>query len=230
MRLIGRKPARRPDSRPSRERLQELLERSRIELRPAQLDQLWRYHRLLWERNQDRDLTRIVGFDATVIKHYVDCMIVGDQVELPSPLVDIGTGAGFPGIPLKIRYPELVLTLAEPRPRRAQFLRDASTLLKFKNVDVFDHKVTSQSFRKPMAAAISRAFETIDKTILRTHGCLGEGGKIFFMKGPNADDDLALAKKRLGDSFRVVQDKHYALPHTPHKRRLIVVEILRRGP
>ena len=81
-----------------------------------------------------------------------------------------------------------------------------------------------------MLTRLSRAFETIDKTILRTHGCLDEGGKIFFMKGPNADDDLALAKKRLGDSFEVVLDKRYSLPHTPHKRRLIVVEIKRRGP
>jgi 16S rRNA (guanine527-N7)-methyltransferase len=186
----------RAHSRPSRERLQELLEKSGIHLTPPQLDQLWRYHRLLWERNRDRDLTRIVGFDATVIKHYVDCMIVGDHADLPCPLVDIGTGAGFPGIPLKIRYPHLTLTLAEPRPRRAAFLRDACQMLRFQNVDVFDHKVTSQSFQKPMAAAISRALE------------------------------LALARKRVTKSFRVVADQHYVLPHTKHKRRLIVVEII----
>src|SRR5688500_9185945 len=110
---------------PSLQRMGDMLARSGLKLNKEQLDQLWRYHNLIRNRNQDRDLTRIVEFEQMVVKHYVDCMIVGKFVTLPTPLLDIGTGAGFPGIPLKIRYPHLKITLAEPRPRRVEFLKEA---------------------------------------------------------------------------------------------------------
>lgn len=159
-----------------------------------------------------------------VIKHYVDSMIVGDFVRLPSPLIDIGTGAGFPGIPLKIRYPNLHIVFAEPRPRRVDFLKEASKLLGFRNVEFFDHKVVSQSFQKPMAGVITRAVEVIEKTLLRSSGCLTKGGKAIFLKGPNCDEEIREALKRCGKTHRLVSDESYVLPHTPHQRRLVVFQ------
>jgi 16S rRNA (guanine527-N7)-methyltransferase len=76
-----------------------------------------------------------------VVKHYVDSMIVADLCEIPSPLVDVGTGAGLPGIPLKIRLPKLKLVLAEPRPKRVEFLHEAVSELRLEGVGVFPHKV-----------------------------------------------------------------------------------------
>ena len=181
------RPFRKPSSSPSIQQMAKMLERSQIKLNQQQLDQLWRYHNLIRRRNQDRELTRIIGFEPMVIKHYVDCMIIGKFFNLPSPLVDVGTGAGFPGIPLKIRYPHLKMVLAEPRPKRVAFLREAIAELGLKNVEVFEHKVSSRSFTQPMKGVITRAVETMDKTILRTSGCLEPGGYLVFMKGPGVD-------------------------------------------
>jgi 16S rRNA (guanine527-N7)-methyltransferase len=210
--------------RPGPDWMREILERADIRLNPQQLDQLWRYHTLLRARNKDRDLTRIVDFQQMVMKHYVDCMLVGKLVQLPSPLLDVGTGAGFPGIPLKIRYPHLAITLAEPRPRRVEFLHEAIEALGLQRVEVFDHKVVSRSFGKPMAGVITRALETIDKTLLRTSACTPVGCKLFFMKGPSAQPELDEAMRRFANQFRIAQDEHYRLPGTPHERRLIVLE------
>lgn len=199
-----------------------ILERSGIHLKHAQLDQLWRYHSLLRKRNQDRDLTRLIGFESIVIKHYVDCMIVGNWIPLPSPLLDIGSGAGFPGIPLKIRYPHLDIILAEPRPRRIEFLKEALATLGLARIEVFEHKVVSRSFQQPVKGVVTRALEEIEKTFLRTSACLDKGGLLIFMKGPSVDDEVREARRRFGGQFELILDKSYCLPATPYQRRLIV--------
>lgn len=192
----------------------------------GQFKRLWDYHNWLRHRNDDRELTRIINFEAVVIKHYVDCLIVGDLIELPSPLMDLGSGAGFPGIPLKIRYPQLEMVLAEPRPKRVLFLNEVIERCHLENISVFDHKVVSQSFTAPMGGIISRAVEEIVKTLLRCQGCTVPGSKVIFMKGPNVGDELKEAQRRLGETYRLVMDKPYRLPHTQHERRLIVYERL----
>jgi len=223
-------PRSRPPARggppPSPDRLRGLLAGAGIRLPAPALDRLWRYHTLLRSRNDDRDLTRIVGFEPMVVKHYLDCLIVGDLFALPSPLLDIGTGAGFPGIPLAIRYPKLHITLAEPRPRRVAFLEEARRTLQLRNTEVFEHKVSSRSFRRPVAGVITRALEHMEKTLARTSGCTTVGARYIFMKGPNADDDLRDVRQRYGTELRLVLDRSYTLPRTPHQRRLIVFERL----
>lgn len=201
-----------------------MLQDAGIKLSDAALDRLWRYHTLLHTRNDDRDLTRIVGFEPMVVKHYVDSMIVGDLFTLPATMLDIGTGAGLPGIPLSIRYPAVRFTLAEPRPRRVQFLDEVRRTLGLSNVKIFDHKVSSRSFREPVAGVITRALEPMEKTLARTGGCTGVGARYVFLKGPNADEELAQIQHRFRQEVRVLMDRAYTLPRTPHQRRLIVLE------
>lgn len=203
-----------------------LLERAGIALSRAQLDQLWQFDQLLRRRNQDRDLTRLIEFESVVVKHYVDSMFVGQLIELPSPLVDVGTGAGFPGIPLKIRYPELDLTLAEQRPRRISFLQEAIATLGLPHARTFKQRVVSRSFTIPMRGVITRAVEPIGKTMLRTSGCTRAGSLLIFMKGPGVDKELAEAKREHAADYRLTLDRPYSLPHTPFERRLVVFERL----
>lgn len=203
--------------------LGDRLHQAGVGLPKNKLEALWAFDQLLIKRNHDRDLTRLIGFETVVSKHYIDSLIVGNLMALPSPLLDIGTGAGFPGIPLKIRYPKLDITLAEPRPRRVQFLNEAIQMLGLKQISVFDHKVVSRSFQTPMAGVITRALETMDKTILRTSACLGKDGLLIFLKGPNVRDELAETLKGFAGVVELQMDKAYDLPGTHHKRRLIVL-------
>lgn len=201
-----------------------LLKRSGITLEPAAIERLWAYHNLLRTHNDDRDLTRITGFEPMVIKHYADCLWVSKLTELPSPIIDVGTGAGFPGIPLKIANPDVHFILAEPRPRRVQFLRMVVDKLKLQRCEVFEHRVVSRSFQTPVKGVITRALETLDKTFLRTSGCTESGTRLIFMKGPNADEEMREVQRNFGQFFRLVEDEKYTIPHTPHQRRLLVYE------
>src|SRR3954470_20170220 len=121
---------------PSRRSLQDIIEDCGLHLEPEQYDRLWAYHRILRAANPDLNLTRIHNFENMVLKHYVDSLLVLKFVELPSPLVDMGSGPGLPGIPLKIARPGVEMILAEPRGARAEFLRTACQQLGLEKVEV----------------------------------------------------------------------------------------------
>ncbi|NBT57892.1 16S rRNA (guanine(527)-N(7))-methyltransferase RsmG [bacterium] len=211
-----------PRVAPTKETMDQMLRAAKITLNSDQIEQLWKYHQLIRKRNTDRELTRIVGFEPMVIKHYIDCMILGRFWQFPSPIVDVGSGAGFPGIPLKILNPSLKMILAEPRPKRIEFLNEVISELGLKDIEVFEHKVVSRSFTTPVQAVITRAVETMDKTALRTSAALGMGGQLIFMKGPNADEEIKEMKSRFGSAFSLTLDKAYRLPDTDHQRRLVI--------
>lgn len=209
---------------PSMQGMAAMLKQAEISLAPEGLQKLWRYHNLIRKHNQDRELTRLIGFESMVVKHYIDCLIVGNLWRIPSPVVDIGTGAGFPGVPLKIRYPNLEVILAEPRPKRIAFLNEVIRDLDLKNTTVFEHKVVSRSFTTPVKAVITRAVETLDKTFLRSSGAVRPGTQLIFLKGPNCDDEIQSVKKRFAGYFELINDTHYQLPGTQFDRRLVVYE------
>lgn len=211
---------------PSRTALESLLAGCGITLSPAQLDQLWAYHRMLRAANAELNLTRIHNFENMVLKHYVDSLLVlRFEPSLPSPLVDMGSGPGLPGIPLKIARPELPMILAEPRGARADFLARVCARLGFKDVEVFAGKVNAR-FPRLAGGVITRAVASIPETLDLVAGCLAPGGRMLFMKGPGCDDEIAETARTRGEAFRLVADHAYAIPGTPHERRLVVYERL----
>ena len=100
---------------PGPKALETILERCGVLLDHTQLDLLWRYHQILRKANVELNLTRLHKFESMVLKHYVDSLLVVRYVELPAHLIDMGSGPGLPGIPLKIARPEVHMILAEPR-------------------------------------------------------------------------------------------------------------------
>src|SRR5579875_1422084 len=122
--------------RPSRAALQAIIEGCGLRLSGPQYDRLWAYHGLLRAANAELNLTRIHNFENMVLKHYVDSLLVLKFTELPSPLIDMGSGPGLPGIPLKIARPEVEMILAEPRAARAEFLEMVRYRLKLEGLEV----------------------------------------------------------------------------------------------
>lgn len=213
---------------PSRRSLQTLIEACGLKLSPDQYDKLWTYHGYLRAANPDLNLTRIHNFENMVLKHYVDSLLVLKFMELPSPLMDMGSGPGLPGIPLKIARPGLAMILAEPRGARVEFLNSVSSKLGLKNVEVYGGKINSKFTRK-VNGVITRAVAAIPETLDRVANCLEPGGKMIFMKGPDCGVEIAEAAKTHATSFRLVADHAYTIPGTPHDRRLVVYERLEGG-
>ncbi len=190
-------------------------------LSPRQLDQFGAYYDLLVENNDELDLTRITSFEDIVYKHFIDSIYFTEFMELPSPIIDIGTGAGFPGIPLKIYLPRLHVILSEPRKKRASFLETSAKALRLADVEVYPHMVTERSFFT-VEGVITRALESIDDTLTRVNHFLPRGGRVIFMKGPEADRDLDAVTPGNSGAYSLETDRQYRLPHTSYERRLIV--------
>ncbi|HOI96520.1 MAG TPA: 16S rRNA (guanine(527)-N(7))-methyltransferase RsmG [Syntrophobacter fumaroxidans] len=215
------------DAAPGPDEMSAILRRCGIRLAPARVGQLWTYHQLLREFNPELNLTRIHNFTNMVLKLYVDSILPMNLVELPSPLMDLGSGPGMPGIPIKIAMPELEIVLAESRQKRAAFLRMAVERLKLEKVEVVGKSVGS-SFEVPVKGVITRAVESVGATLERIAGCLDRDGLAIFMKGPQCDAEIGEALKRFRDEYRLWRDIHYTIPHTRNERRLVVFQ--RLGP
>jgi 16S rRNA (guanine527-N7)-methyltransferase len=212
---------------PGRTALEAILDDCGISLRPDQLDRLWGYHRLLRAANARLNLTRIHNFENMVLKHYADSLLVLGFLELPSPLIDMGSGPGLPGVPLAIARPQTHVILAEPRGVRADFLGEVKAKLRLSNVEVYARKL-GRNYPGCVQGVISRAVGPVAETLDRVAACLEPGGRMIFMKGPDCDAEVAEARRspaaEPGGTFRLAADYAYAIPGTPHRRRLLVYE------
>ena len=205
--------------------LKEWFERANLSLEDRQYEKLWRFHTLLREKNEQYDLTRIYQFDSIVQKHYIDCVLVAQLLDwkLPTPLLDLGTGAGFPGIPLKIACPDVALILSEGRHKRVQFLREVVDSLGLRGVTIYDRKVHA-SFNLSIRGVITRALESISRTLARVRRSLPPGGKAIFMKGPHCEEEVQKARIQFPGEYRLIQDLAYSIPRSPYRRRLILFD------
>lgn len=210
---------------PSPERLRALCESHGVELTEEQTKQLWTFHTFLREKNRELNMTRLYNFETMVAKHYADSMLVAKLVDLPSPLLDIGTGAGFPAIPLKILRPDLHIIMAEGRKKRVAFLQEAIDLLGLDGIEAVAQKI-NDSFEREVNGLITRAVEGAPETMKRARSFLSKGGLAIFMKGPRCDDEVAIAKEELANDYALAKDESYVIPDTPHERRLLVYEHL----
>ncbi|MCK8601515.1 16S rRNA (guanine(527)-N(7))-methyltransferase RsmG [Desulfoferrobacter suflitae] len=207
----------------SPQHMASLLEGCGVHLTPEQRRQIWTYHQLIREHNPELNLTRIRNFTNMVLKLYADSVIPGRLIELPSPLLDIGTGPGMPGIPLKIVYPHLDVYLAESRRNRIAFLEKVCAALVADHLHVIGQSI-NRSFEQPMAGVISRAVGRIEDTLDRIHGCLAEDGLAIFMKGPQCDEEIQSAINRFEHGYKLLHNIPYRIPGTPHARRLVVFQ------
>ena len=202
--------------------MSQLLEKCAIKLDNVQLNKLWKYHNLIQERNQKSGLTSIKDFNEIILKHYVDCFIVQKLINIPFPLLDIGSGAGFPGIILKIIFPEEKIILAESRRQRVQFLKEAVDKLHLTGIHIFPKNI-NRNFETRIKGVITRALEPISKTLPRISSCLETGGLAIFMKGPSVDKEIKKFEKSFSNEYSIVKDHSYALPLINHRRRLVVL-------
>ena len=200
------------------------LEEAGIRLQADAIQKLWRFHELLRAADSELNLTRIRNFEAMVRKHYVDSLLVLDVleqegVEVPQPVIDVGTGAGFPGIPLAIARPDWSFVLVEGRGRRVEFLKSVIRELGLSNVSVLGQRLFGGN-PGPPGSIITRAVARMEDTIERTAFARREGDLYMFMKGPNCDDEIVAVEQ--AGSYRLVADAHYVLPESDDRRRLVV--------
>lgn len=205
------------------EAMEKLFFRAGINLTREQSDLFWRFYLLFDQYNDAYDLSRIKRFEDIVVKHFIDSAIVYTMTDLPSPLLDIGTGPGFPGIPLKIMSPQTEIILAEPRDKRVEFMEMAIKELSLQKVSVYPKRVGDHNDFE-INGVVTRAFEECNGTLDRVKHFLPQNGRVLFLKGPGADSDIDSIAPDNREDYTIVTDKTYTLGSTVHQRRLLVFE------
>ncbi|MHB1014134.1 MAG: 16S rRNA (guanine(527)-N(7))-methyltransferase RsmG [Desulfurivibrionaceae bacterium] len=144
------------------------------------------------------------------------------------PLLDIGTGAGFPGLALKAARPELPVILVEPRQKRVSFLRHVIRTLGLKDIEVLcgrlektSAEVAGQTLAVPLIT--SRAFTNIEEFLLHTEAINPAGGKVICMKGPKAGEEIAAWRLAQPDSpYSLSEIIELTLPFSGKVRNLVI--------
>lgn len=190
---------------------------------------LAKFYVLLMQEQETQNFTRLLKFRDVAIKHFIDSIIVSRLTELRYPLLDVGTGPGFPGIPLKIANPSGHVLLAEGVQKRVAFLKKAREELGLGKLDIVGRNV-NKFFVYPVNGVITRAVEDMRNTLGNVISCLQEGGRVYFMKGPGADPEIPMALDAWGEYYRLVDDIAYDLPKTDNHRRLVVFEKYKNAP
>lgn len=200
-----------------------------IELTDSQLNAFETYYDMLIDRNKVMNLTAITEFDEVMDKHFLDSVYLFRSIKLEADykLIDIGTGAGFPGIPLKIVFPELKITLLDSLNKRVGFLNDLIEELNLNNIEAIHGRAEDiardKAYRASYDIAVSRAVANLSTLSEYCLPFVKIGGKFVSYKSGDCADEVDNAKAAihlLGGKINKIDEFSYS----NNSRSFIVID------
>ena len=189
-----------------------------------QLDKLNKFYNLLIEWNKKINLTRIVDEKDVYLKHFYDSLTITKEVDLSkvNTLCDVGTGAGFPGIVLKIMYPNLQVTLIDSLQKRVNYLNEIIKVLELTNIEAIHSR--GEDYKGNFDVVTSRAVANIEKLVKYTIHLVSKNGVFIAMKG-NIDNELTDSiKQKLSKKYKIIKINKFKLPIEESDRSLVVMK------
>ena len=207
-------------------KFREKLEKINIQIDDIKIQQFYEYMNLLIEWNKKINLTAITEPEDIILKHFIDSLTISKYVNGKEKIADIGTGAGFPGIPIKIINPNVEMFLIDSLNKRIKFLEEVITRENLKNVYAIHARAEeighNKEYREKFDIVTSRAVARLNVLLEYMMPLLKIGGKCICLKGPNAEDELHEAKNALeilGGKIEKVEE--IVLPDSDNKRKNI---------
>ena len=208
-----------------------------FELTDQQKDQFQRYFQLLVEWNEKINLTAITAEDEVYLKHFYDSLapiLQGHLKNEPIALLDIGAGAGFPSLPMKILFPQLEVTIIDSLNKRIQFLHLLAEELGLKGVHFYHGRAEDfaqdKLFRAQFDLVTARAVARMQVLSELTIPILKVDGRLIALKASSAEDEVKQAKNALNLLFaKVLENVDYQLPNGD-PRTLTIVEKKKETP
>ena len=196
----------------------------KVDLTEEKLEKLNKFYNLLIEWNKKINLTRIEKEDEVYLKHFYDSLTIAKVVDLSEikTLCDIGTGAGFPGIVLKIFYPNLKITLIDSLQKRVNYLNEIIKDLGLDNIEAIH--VRGEDYKGQYDVVTSRSVANIEKLLGYTMHLVSPTGIFVAMKG-DIEKELTLdVKKKIEKKYKIEKIEKFLLPKENSNRSLVVIK------
>ena len=206
-----------------------------INLSEIQLKQFYNYMNLLIEWNKKVNLTAITEPDEIILKHFVDSLTISRYISDGTKVVDVGTGAGFPGIPLKIVRQDVDITLLDSLQKRINFLDEVINELDLEKITTIHSRVEDfgkdKKYREKFDIATSRAVANLSTLSEYLLPLVKVGGKVISMKGSLIQEELENSKnaiKILGGQIEKVDE--FDLPNSDISRNIVLIDKIKTTP
>lgn len=217
------------------EEFEKYLEKMQIKFSEEQYNQFYKYMNLLMEWNKKINLTAIIEPKEIILKHFVDSLTIAKYIEENKKVADVGTGAGFPGIPLKIYRKDLKITLIDSLNKRLNFLNEVISELELKEITTVHGRAEelgqNKEYRERFDIVTSRAVANLSTLSEYLIPFIKKDGKCIYMKTLEVDEELQKAKKAInilgGKTIKI--DKFY-LPESEIGRSIVVIEKEKQTP
>jgi len=200
-----------------------------VNLTSAQAAQLGVYADMLVQWNAGVNLTAITDEEGIAVKHFIDSLSGLPHVPSGASVVDVGTGAGFPGLPFAVSRHDLKVTLLDSLDKRIRFLQAVTDVLNLKNVRMQHGRAedfgVKPGWRESFDVAVARAVAGLPVLLEYCLPFVRIGGLFLAMKGPGAAEETSAASEALRLlGGRIVEIRSFLLPGTDMERNIIVVE------
>ncbi len=195
-----------------------------IFLTPDQLEKLNKFYHLMLEWNQKINLTRITEEKEVYLKHFYDSLTLNKVVDLKkiTTLCDVGTGAGFPGIVLKIVFPNIKITLIDSLQKRINYLNEIIKELNLDNIETIHTR--GEEYHGKYEVVTSRAVANIEKLTKYTMHLVSKNGIFVAMKGKIENELTQEVRKKISKKYKIVKEEKFLLPMENSERTLLIIK------
>ena len=202
----------------------EELKKINIFPKEDQLTKLHKFYELLTNWNKKINLTRITEEKEVYLKHFYDSLTITKVIDLNkyNTLCDVGTGAGFPGIVLKIMYPNLKITLIDSLQKRVNYLNEIIKELDLKEIEAIH--VRAEDYKGQIDVVTSRAVANIEKLVTNTMHLVSKNGVFIAMKGDIDKELTPDITNKLEKKYNIISIEKFSLPIENSKRCLITMK------
>jgi len=214
--------------------MKDLFFENKVNITEEMLEKFESFRKILFFYNEKFNITTITEKQEVYVKHFLDSCFAGSYFVDNSKVIEIGSGGGFPSIPLKIIRPDLKFTLVESTGKKCLFLKEALKELGFTDCEVINARAEDvgkdSSFREKFDHSTARAVARLNTLCEYCMPLVKVGGSFIALKG-NAEEEIEQAKKAvkiLGGKYSDI--KYYELPKEEGKRTLIKIEKIKSTP